>query len=481
MSELDEAQLLVNHIKDHAPVNQHNRKMLCILEGDLLKFVEAHLATELSGQSLEDALSRVAPINFFRRIIDKLSKIYQQQPQRRIVDGTDKDQELLDWYIQKMQFDANMNVGNEFFNTFKTNLNQIFLNVDGNPDLRPIQNDMFWIWSDNKIDRTRPTHIILPFGMQTVSKIDQYKRIYQKQVDIFRVYTDEQIRILDSEGDWHTDPNNPEAINPFGTIGNFMYVNRSKHRLNPPIDSDSFRMSVLLPVLISDLNFAVKYLAFSIVYGIDVDDENLKRSPNAFWHLKSDPTSDTKPEVGQIKPQIDIEAAMQLIISQLSMWLNSKNIRPGSVSDISAENMVSGISKLVDEMDTSDERKKQVESYKAAEEKFWLDVMHKVHPVWVQNGEIANEGRFLFSQNAKVEVSFPEQLPLMSRASLVDSITKELQAGLISRVTAISKLNPDWSDMRIEEEIASIDGGAVVVEPVEDEVEPEQETPEETE
>jgi len=145
-----------------------------------------------------------------------------------------------------------------------------------------------------------------------------------------------------------------------------MYVNRSPNFLLPPEDTDTMRMTVLLPVLLSDLNYAVKYQAFSILYGINVDDQNLAKSPEAFWMFKTDPGDDNKPEVGQIKPQVDITEVIQLIVTELSMWLNSRNIRPGSVSNVSAENMVSGISKLVDEMDTSDDRQKQAELYASA-------------------------------------------------------------------------------------------------------------------
>ena len=483
----DEVDLLLKHIREQAPVIEHNKNLLCILEGDLMRFIKDHLARELKEQSLKDALPRIAPINFFKRIISKLSKIYQQSVQRRIVDGNERDDKLLEMYLQAMQMDCNMNVGNEYFNAFKTNLNQLFLNGDfdngmGMPALRPIPNSMFYVYSTDMIDTTNPTHIIVPWGKERKHcgpRDDDFK-----MVDAFKVYTKDEISIIDADGEIKPDPVTM-GINPFG-LDQFMYVNGSNNFLNPPVDSDSFQMSVLLPVLISDLNYAVKYMAFSIVYGIDVDDANMVRSPNSFWALKSDPTQpENKPSIGQIKPQIDIQASMQLIISELSMWLNSRNIRPGSVSDVSAENMVSGISKLVDEMDTSDERKKQVERYAAAEEHFWngktgnSGVLHNIHPKWVANGTIHPSMRYMFSPNARVEISFPEQLPAMRRGQMITDLINEMNAGFVSRRTAMAKLNPEWTDARIEEEIEEIDStGEVQVE--DDEQSPQQTADENT-
>jgi hypothetical protein len=221
-------------------------------------------------------------------------------------------------------------------------------------------------------------------------------------------------------------------------------------------------------VLLSDLNYSVKYSAFSILFGIDCDMENLHKSPEAFWHFKTDPGDDKKPEIGQIKPQVDITETIQLIVTELSMWLNSRNIRPGSVSDVSAENMVSGISKLVDEMDTSDDRKKQAEEYSAAEEHWWNGIMHSVHPYWVSQRAI-RETR-TFSTNARVEVSFPEQLPTMRRGQIVADLKTEVEAGFLSRESAMRKLNPEWTQKALDEEMARIEEPITleVEEPVED-------------
>jgi hypothetical protein len=325
-SPLDEA--LLEHIRDQAPVLQHNKDILCILEGDLLSFIEQHLSAEFSPESFAAIKPRISPINFLKRIIDKLSKIYQNSVQRVVVDGNDRDEELLDMYIKSFAMDSIMNTGNEFFNAFKVNLNQTFLDEEGMPRLRAIPNDRFLVFSTNKIDQTVPTHILLPFGQNIIKA--KGPREHDRLIDVWKVISEEEIYLLDAEGNRSTEPEiNPNGINPFGVLP-FMYANRSNSFLMPPVDSDTKRMTVLLPVLMSDLNYAVKYQTFSIIWAIDADSQELKMNPNTVWMMKSEPGSDKKPEVGQIKPQVDISDVIELITTQLSMWLNSKNIRPGS-------------------------------------------------------------------------------------------------------------------------------------------------------
>ena len=361
-----------------------------------------------------------------------------------------------------MQIDAVMNVGNEYFNTFKTNLNQLFISKRL-PKLRSIPNDRFLVYSDNQEDPTVPTHVIMPMGSRLVKDSRTNKT---KNVDEFVIWTDEEAVIVDSDGDQRPFFDSGETKNPLG-LDVFMYVNKSRFFLMPPMDTDTKRMTVLLAVLLSDLNYAAKFQSFSIMYGIDVNDEGLKMKPNSFWTFKSDSGTDKPPQLGQLTPQAQIQQILQLVATELGMWLNSRNIRPGSIGNLTSDNMSSGISKIVDEADTSDERKKQVEFYKAAEEEWWNGLMHNIHPQWVAQGLI--DQTMLFSQNARISVEFPPQIPLQSRGDLVRDLMAEVEAGFLSRDTAMLKLNPDWGETELEAEKEKIgeqfevisDGGEV--------------------
>jgi len=447
MSLKDDIPVLVGHAKELDPVLRHNRILFDIFEGDLLRYVLEDARRQLSPQSFAQFQFRVSPINILKRFVDKLSKIYQQNPTRRPVDGRENDFELLNWYEESFRIDKNLNISNEFYNLFKNNLFQVFLNK-GVPSLRAIPSDRFLVFSDDIVDPTNPTHVMLMF---------EVKDEKGENAIIFHVYTDEEFIIVDSEGKimaQEMEMMGNEGVNPIGKLP-FVYTNQSTNLLIPKPDSDTLTMTKLIPLLLSDLNFGQMFATNGIIYGINVTEEKLEKSPNSFWRLKSD-NPDEKPEIGTIKPEMDILGALQLVQSELAFWLQSKGIRPGAVGSITTENFASGISKMVDEMDTAESRMKQVDVYKEAEQDLWDLVINHAHPYWLDTGEI--DQSLSWTPGVTIQTNFAEQIPMIRRGEVIEDLAKEMENGFISRQRAIKKLNPQMSDEEIDELLEEIQG-----------------------
>jgi hypothetical protein len=436
----------------HAEFLKHNKDLYDISEGDLFVHIDKHLQKEFKEQSYAAIRSRIAPINLLNKIVDKKSKIYQQSPVR-IIDGKNKrsksDKELVSWYQTEMGFNARMNYGNEIFNRSKSVLYEPFA-AHSKPYIRAISNHLFLVWSVDSALPTKPTHVGVVYGMH--KSLDS-----GKDVMTYRVYSDSQIMICDSEKKLRpdlmalheiVDGNNPVEALPF------VYANRSESLLIPQPDIGMYTMTVLLPVLLSDLNFAHKFSCFSIMYGIGVNQDKLRFAPNAFWEIEMDPKSEQKPEIGLIKPEADIDKGLSLIQAQLSMWLSSLSIKPGSIGTLTESNFASGISKMIDEMDTVEDRKKQVSIYIPVERQLWDLILNKMHPYWASENLIENKAAF--TPDNKVITTFAEQIPLVSRGDLVTTLKNEKEAGFISRKSAMKKLNPEWTEEQIDEEIAAI-------------------------
>jgi hypothetical protein len=446
-------------VNTNANMLAHNSDLFDVYEGQLLDKILEDLKRDMSEKSYAEIKTRIAPINVLVRIVDKLSKIYMQSPLRRVEGGNDKDKELLAWFVKEFKMDWKMNNANEFFNLFKNTLLQPLLDEStGKPFLRIIPSDRFIPFSTNKIDPTKPTHILTLEGKaKSISG--------NSDVMVFGAYSATEWIMFDSDRVIRTDMmgSNPEGMNPYGALP-FVYVNRSANLLVPKRDTDTLTMTKLIPIILSDLNYAAKFQCFSIIYGLNCDDQNIVMSPNAFWTFNSsDP--EKKPEIGVIKPSVDIPQVISLIQSQLSFWLQSRGIRPGSIGQLTSENAASGISKIVDEMDTSEDRQKQVNWFQQAEADLWDLVLKKMHPVWVRTG--LTEQRYIFTPTAEVEVDFPEQLPLIDRTALVTTMKEEVASGFTTKKRAIAKLNPGMDDESIEElmmEIEAERGGAVEME-----------------
>lgn len=438
----DSAKEIADYIKSKKHLLDHNHQLFNIYEGSLLDYIRTDMMKQFSPQAFEQAEKRIAPINILKRMNSKLSKIYSKPPKRTLIGGDEADQELFNWYLEKLDVDTCFSLANSFFNLFKNTSIEPFLD-EGEPNLRIIPSDRFLVRSTNKMNQMRMTEFIKSVG--SYYDEGEIKNIYLVYDDLEFMYIDQDGKILALTED---------NENTYGKIP-IVYINRSRHELIPQADTDTLKMTKLIPILLSDLNYAIMFQCFSIIYGIDVDDKGLKMAPNAFWHLKSDPNSDKSPQVGTITPSVDSNKALDLIKAQLSMWFQSKNIKPGSVGELTTENMASGIAKAVDEMDTSEDRKEQIPYFKKAEMDFWNLLMYTVHPQWIKDKSF--EQRRPFSQGLKVMVEFAEQRAEVDESKVIDDQIKLIGSGLTTRKNAIRKLNPDLSEEQVDLFLKDID------------------------
>lgn len=431
----------IEGFKKAAPTLGHNQILFDIYEGNLLPYIEEDFKNSFSQESYAAIRPRITPINILKRVVDKLSTIYAKPPKRYIKNGTPQDSELLTWYEESFQINPVMNISNELFNLHKTVTLEPFVD-QMMPKLRAVPSDRSIMLSQDKVDPTRPTVWVKYMGRM------KWKG---EETSLLYIYTDDDFIPVTLGGDIVEqvliETENLEATNAVGELP-AVYVNRSYHSILPPVDTDVLRMTKVIPVLFSDLSFAVMMQSFSIIYGIDVDNQNLRMSPNAFWTFKSDPASKNKPEIGMLKPSVDITEVNQHIMSLFSTWLHSKGIRPGTIGQLAGQSDISGISKMIDEMDTSEDRQKQVQHFMKAEKELWQLVTKSLHPYWQSQRMI--ETPLNFSPQAEVVVEFQEQLPMTRRSDLLKDILLELKEGLTTKKRALKTLNPEMKDDDIE-------------------------------
>lgn len=126
----------------------------------------------------------------------------------------------------------------------------------------------------------------------------------------------------------------------------------------------------------------------------------------------------------------------------------------GAVAGSTSEMSVSGISKMVDEMDTTQERKKTIPFFMKAELALFDLITQYIHPIWLRNP--GYEYKSAFTSTCIETVQFSEQIIDRTRQDVLNEVTLELSAGLVSKETAMAELNPEWEPEQIQEELAKI-------------------------
>src|SRR4051812_14947054 len=102
MSLREQMDLIISAFKSNKGIIDMNAELIEMYDGNLLKYVLKSLHEQLSEKTYEAARHRVAPINLLKKIIQKLSPIYNPAPARRVVDGTPADEKLFEWYCEQI-------------------------------------------------------------------------------------------------------------------------------------------------------------------------------------------------------------------------------------------------------------------------------------------------------------------------------------------------------------------------------------------
>lgn len=422
-----------------------NKNLYELYEGAIRKHVVERIVKEFKDPRNQLELShRILEVDLVKRIVNKLSKAYAKPPKRKVI-GTPKDQELYDWYVETMDINNAMKRADKSFNNYKEFL--IYPYVSRHtmlPCLKVIDPFKYIAVSENIDDDSVATTFAVYAGPLENGK----EKLYCADNKSFW--------IQDTEGEILTTDlaqlGNSDGINIYESLP-YIYGKNSTASVMPYPDESLEGIATLIPLLCADINFSVKYMAFSIVYGINMKADTFNRSPAAFVELvKADVTDDTKPELGQLKPEIDISEVFDSIMNQLDLWLNMRGI---TSSIVKSRDIASGVSKMIDEADVTDQiSNNQVEYIKA--EKQIFEFIKKAHEIWkYENSAVFPQGSF--TTDSTVSIEFEKVEPIRSRADIVNEVVIEKKEGLTSTKRAIARINPNLPDEEIEAIIEEIE------------------------
>lgn len=450
------------HIMNHLEYLTYNNRLFLVHEGQLRKEIEDSMRQELTGKSFTKAIRRVPSINLLQRIIDKLSRVYSERAKR--TSAVASDEELVQYYEQTTCVDERMASANRIYNLQKCVALEPYL-YNGKPALRVLPAHQFLVFSDDPENPTCPTVFIkfmgeadsFPFTDRDGTKV-QTDEVHR--VQLYYLYSDQEFMILDSDGATRTDLMSAMQApreNPYGIIP-FLYINRSDFRLIPVPDTDTLENTILIPKLLADLNYAVQFQSHSIFTAVDLDlPADMAMAPDTVWPLKSSEGATGQGRLDVVRPSIDIDGVLRLIATTLSVWLESRNIKPGDMGQKQIGDAASGVARIVDEADATQDRQIQAARFIDAERALWA-LIGKMHNFWVRQGLLTDKPK-TFSEAVAVTTVFGDQRPIVSETETLNAITVQMSAGLMSKRQAIKKLYPTFSDADVEAWLEELDDG----------------------
>ena len=437
----DKRREIIQYVKDHRNFVMHNYEVLDIYEGNLLQYVNKCMQSSLSPQYYNAIKDRILPINVLKRFIDKVSTTYSKAPQRI----SDNAQEFIDFYANELDLNVSGGIADTYSNLFKGYAWEPYINKAGKPALRELSFDKFLVMSDSAVNPEEETIFIKFMGKKSNDEDSLLLHVYTNdEFDAFYLNGAEASEYLVEN----------QGINVVGRIP-FVYGKRQKNKLIPTLDTDILSFAKAIPIMLSDAAGAQMFQCFSILWTIDVDLVDLKMSPNAIWDLKSDKQSDKTPQVGTVKPEADTEKVVSFVVNMFVLWLETKGVRVGSIGSIDSGNVASGISKIIDEMDVWEIKKKSQAWFKKDEEELLNELMPLMHRYWIDSGMVDPGYLPALAEDPMCTVTFEEPTPMLSRAERLSNTEKELSMGTMTLGQAIEELHPDYTEDQIAEVISN--------------------------
>jgi len=335
--------------------------------------------------------------------------------------------------------------------------------------LRVIPNHLFLPFSDNMNNPMKITVFIKLLGSKTIdytttasngTNIQQTKNNI-RTVDIYQAFSDDEIIIFTSDGNVDSEEMNKlglNGVNPFGEIPQ-TYLNLSTNMLIPFANQAGLDMSILIPKLLTDLNYSVQFLSHSILWTKNTNLEDQELNPDAVLDLGSGGgpgDTDGEPEIGTIDPQIEIEGQLQLIQFQFSAYLASEGIQTGNIGSMMPGREASGFAKAMDEGDTTQVRKEQSEFYRHVEKKLWSKIK-AVQKVWSEMGLVDESSQFTEQFIDTFAVKFAEMKLLKTDSEKLDETKKWTDLSLMTPKQAIKFLKPDLTDEQVDQWVKELE------------------------
>lgn len=466
----------LSKLDDYDLFYKYNEEVLDIYEGNLKPYVDELMRDTLDERYYNLVKHRILPINFIQKIVDRLAKSYAEAPLR-----TCEDQEFIDDMEAMIDVDSKLMTAEEYSYLNKGYALKPKLTNRGKIKMDVIPFDKFMVIGDDPSDKLYPTVFI-----EFLGKVEREKTVKSKrevvEVDCYIAYSDTEIIGFEEDGTIIEEiAQDLNYINPIGVIP-FVYGNRSRSNIMPKQDSDFLRLAKVLPLMLSDINGALMFQCFTLIYGIDLEFQDAKMSPNAIWDLRSDPKSDKTPSIGTLQPSVDSEKALNWFKNILAMWLDSKGIDAGSITKLDSQSIASGLSKAMDELDTTEARKKSI-NFLEKEEKELFVLLAKLNNYWITLPESRDLPLRMVDValiEATFQAEFKEPTVKLDYTTEISNSINMLQNGLSYREKEIKRLHPYISDDEINQIFfeygeSRVEANSVEVEDTEEDMEVSQE------
>lgn len=460
---------ILQHIDRHSGVLEYNYRLYRAYEGQIKREIEDSMAQEIISQAaLKRALQRIPSINILKKAVDKISTVYSEPVKRVSKNATDR--EIMSNIVKIGRLDVTMMYADIMANLQKMAAIEPYVE-DGMQKFRVYGGHQFLPYGDDPLNPMKMTVFIKLMGktqkvVEVGDQVNSDSGIKNKkaateirEVNMYMLYSDQEVLLIDSTGDVLIEKMQEwgiSTVNEFGVIPQ-TYINKSHFELVPFPDTSGLDTAILIPKLLTDLNYAVQFQSHSILWVKNADLGNQEINPDTVIDLGERVEGGGEPDMGVIQPKVDIEGVLQMVEFELNGYLSSIGLKTGSLNGLKSGREVSGIAKAIDEGDTTLVRRKNIDFFKEVEAVLW-EKISICQNIWSAMGLLEKESR-KFSSNPVEDFTtiFGEVKIIETIQDKVMKIEAQDRLGVITKKDIIKDFNPDFTDDQIQKRLKEIE------------------------
>lgn len=410
-----------------------NKRRYLMMEGATKVVIEQAIKKEFKKEStITELMNRLVPLNITKKIIHKLAGVYKEAPMRQ-VDSKDEDEQAnLAKLVEGMDMNMRMKEANRLFKLNKKALLEPYLDDAGVPSLRVLPAHTYEALSINTKKKSVPNVIV---------KLDE---ITEQLI----WWSDESHYVTNYKGDVVPMKDNEDGENPYNVL-QFEYINESSNAINPIQDDDLLALAIAIPVILTDLLFGLKYQCWAIIWTVGKVGD-IPFNPNSVIQMDFPEEPGQVPSVNTIKPDMDADKMLNVVMALVSMLLTTKNLQAGAISDtVDSQNAASGIAKIIDSAESVEDKKDQ-QAYFLKAERSLFEKLKDMMAYWKETNQLHDDYDFVLPDDFKVKVYFQEPKSIMTEADQIDTSDKKIKARLSTIKRELQKLYPQMEPEEIE-------------------------------
>lgn len=481
LTRLDERRAIIEQIEGEENITRKRfeQRKFDIYRNRQANYVLERLNAEFSPTTVRN-MRKVLSINPCKRIIDQMASLYSSEPKRYFANASESELEQLENLYYYAQVDMQMRLANRYYKLHDQSalwivprMGKICMRAltpkdyDVIPDDRDPERAYAYVMSVWDLDLRKSYENP---GTYSQNGWDYYGNDQRNQkiaddndrmgkFNRYVFWTEEMHFTTDGLGDIVGEvEENPIQRLPFVDIAlekDFQFFVRRGN------DVPEFTIDLLAQL--SDLTEISRLQGHSqaIIYSVD-EPKDVVVGPNKVMYLRQDPNpSAPQPKFEFASPSPDLASSLEILNSEIKMFLSSKGLDPAVVSGKGeVRSYASGVDHLLANMDKFQASKEDMDLFRWVEgEAFdlmraWSNVMQ---PVTDENQLIPELQGGLISDSVTMEIKFSEPHSVRTQTEVEDSVIKRLDAGLVSKEEALKELY-GFDEDKAKEYMAKLNG-----------------------